>query len=43
MKARLDNLARKVEALTLMRRGTNSANQVDNGVSVCSSPMHTSE
>ena len=41
IKARLDNLTRKVEALTL-GRGMNSLNQVQSETcSICASPMHT--
>ena len=41
IKARLDNLTRKVEALAL-GRGMNSINQVQSETcSICASPMHT--
>ena len=41
MKARLDNLTRKVEILAL-DRGVNSVNQVQSETcSICASPMHT--
>ena len=41
IKARLDNLTRKVEALAL-GRGMNSVNQVQSETcSICASPMHT--
>ena len=43
IKARLDNLTRKVEALTL-GRGMNSLNQVQSETcSICASPMHTTQ
>ena len=43
IKARLDNLTRKVEALTL-GRGMNSINQVQSETcSICASPMHTTQ
>ena len=43
IKARLDNLTRKVEALTL-GRGMNSINQVQSETcSICASPMHITQ
>ena len=43
IKARLDNLTRKVEALAL-GRGMNSINQVQSETcSICASPMHTTQ
>ncbi|XP_075658826.1 uncharacterized protein LOC142628663 [Castanea sativa] len=43
IKARLDNLTRKVEALAL-GRGMNSVNQVQSETcSICASPMHTTQ
>nr|XP_023919355.1 uncharacterized protein LOC112030915 [Quercus suber] len=43
IKARLDNLTRKVEALALCR-GMNSVNQVQSETcSICASPMHTTQ
>ena len=43
IKARLDNLTRKVESLAL-GRGMNSINQVQSETcSICASPMHTTQ
>ena len=43
IKARLDHLTRKVEALAL-GRGMNSVNQVQSETcSICASPMHTTQ
>ena len=43
IKARLDNLTRKIEALAL-GRGMNSVNQVQSETcSICASPMHTTQ
>ena len=45
IKARLDNLTRKVEALALaLGRGMNSVNQVQSETCfICASPMHTTQ
>ena len=43
IKAKLDNITRKVEALAL-GRGMNSVNQVQSGTcSICASPMHITQ